>query len=345
MSRSVPAAVAALWVAFAATGCGPAGGGPVASSTSPQAPALSSQTPSNAPTVAASTPPGAVLPAWVVAEIRVGDGPGYADIADGAVWVGNHRSNSISRIDPASNSVTATVPVPRDPTGITAGFGSIWTFAFDPTGVTRVDIATNEVVVTIPISAPGGSYTGLVEGGDSMWIAPEGGRLYRIDPEDNTATDVAGLDTDCPGSLAFIDGSLWHVPLCGAPVVLRINPDNGKVLKKVEVPADSHAVWAGLDRLWAVTAWGELTEIDPAANEALRSKSVGLAAEQVRTGLGAVWVRVDDRTLVAVDPTDLSIQETYTLPPAQIPGGGIAISDDAVWAVNFAAGTVWRIEP
>lgn len=343
MSRSVTAAI--VVVVLASVGCSPPAGAPTSIASSPDAAANptpeATPTRTSAPTSPAPTP----LPDGVVAEIRVGDGPGYADVANGAVWVGNHRGNSISKIDPATNSVTTTVEVPRDPTGITAGFGSIWTFAFDPTAVTRVDTETAKVTATIPIDAPGGSITGLAKGAGSMWIAPEGGRLYRLDPATNTATDVTGLDTDCPGSLAFADGSLWHVPLCGAPVVLRIDPDDGSVQAKVDVPESSHAIWAGLDRIWSVTSWGELAEIDPATNKVVQSKSVGLAAEQLRTGVGAVWVRVDDRTLVAVDPADLSVLESYLLPSAQIPGGGIAISDDAVWAMNFSAGTVWRIEP
>nr|MBA2300990.1 hypothetical protein [Chloroflexota bacterium] len=237
------------------------------------------------------------------------------------------------------------VPVPGEPTGITAGFGSLWTFVPGTPGVKRIDIETQEVVATIPLEAPGGAITGFVEAAGSMWLAPEGGRLIRIDPTDNTATDVGGLDTNCAGSLAVADGSLWHVPFCGAPIVLRIDPADGKVLAKVDVPEASHAVWSGFDRVWTVSVWGDVAEIDPAMNKTIRSASVGLAAEQVRTGLGAVWVRVDDRTLVAVDPLDLSIRATYELPQAQIPGGGIAISEDAVWAVNFTAGTVWRIQP
>lgn len=345
MHRSTSGALAILIVTVGVAACGPGGVGQGTSSGSNTSAPSPTSEPTLASTPAPTVPAASSFPDGVVAEIRVGEGPGYADVADGSVWVGNHRGKSISRIDPATNAIVATIPVPRDPTGVTAGFGSIWTFTFDPTAVTRVDIATEEVVATIPIDAPGGSITGFAVGAGAMWLAPEGGRLFRIDPDDNTATDVAGLDTDCPGSLAFADGSLWHVPFCGAPVVLRIDPASGKVLAKVEVLEDAHALWAGLDRVWAVTGWGELVEIDPATDRMVQSKSVGLAAEQVRTGLGAVWVRVDDRTLVAVDPGDLSVRASYTLPAAQIPGGGIAITDDAVWAMNFTAGTVWRIEP
>ena len=345
MPRSVAPIAATLVLSIASVGCTGTPGATQTSTTSsgPAASASAASPISAEPTLA--TAPASTLPTGVVAEIRVGEGPGYAAVAAGSVWVGNHRSDSISRIDPLTDSVTATVSVPGLPTGITAGFGSIWTFTVDDRAVQRVDIATEKVVATIPVDAPAGSITGFVEAEGAMWLAPEGGRLIRIDPKDNTATDVLGLDTDCPGSLAAAEGSLWHVPLCGAPVVLRIDPADAKVVAKIEVPDASHAVWGGLDRVWAVSRWGDLAEIDPAANKMIRSESVGLAAEQVQTGLGAVWVRVDDRTLVAIEPRDLSIRATYALPPAQIPGGGIAVSDDAVWAANFTAGTVWRIQP
>ncbi len=280
-----------------------------------------------------------------MAEIRVGEGPGYATVADGSVWVGNHRGNSISRVDPSTNSVVATIQVPGEPTGMTAGFGSIWTFVPGGRSVKRIDIETGAVSATIPVPAPGGSITGFTEGVGSMWLAPEGGRLFRIDPADNTATDVMGLGTDCPGSLTFGDGSLWHVPQCGAPVVLRIDPQAGDVTATIAVPSGTQAVWFGLDRVWAVSGRGDLTEIDPRTDKAARSARIGFSAEQVRTGLGSVWVRVDAQMLASVDPQDLTVEHVYELPPAQIPGGGIAISDDSVWAVNFGAATVSRIQP
>src|SRR5688572_4426548 len=105
MARS-NAAAAALVIALA--GCSATGGGSPAASPSPTQTAPAS--PSRAPaTPAPATPVPSVLPAGVVAEIAVGEGPGYADVAGGSVWVGNHRSDSISRIDPATNSVIATV--------------------------------------------------------------------------------------------------------------------------------------------------------------------------------------------------------------------------------------------
>ena len=343
MRRSA-ALVDILAIAMVGAGCGSVGAPSGATTGEPTTPPSASPSDPQLPTAGPPSP--AALPAGVVAEIVVGKGPGYADVAGGSIWVGNHRGDSISRIDPTTNTVTATIPVPGEPTGLTAGFGSVWTYVIGTSpGVRRVDVITEKVVGSIPIDAIGGSYTGLAEGAGAMWIAPEGGRLYRIDPIENTAEDVAGLDTDCPGSLAFADGSLWHLPLCGAPVVLRIDPADGTVVAKVAVPERSHAVWAGLDRIWTVSTWGDLAEVDPATNKAVRSKSIGQAAEQLRTGLGAIWVRVDDRTLVAVDPADLSVRAQYALPFAQIPGGGLTISDDAAWAVNFAAGTVWRIEP
>jgi YVTN family beta-propeller protein len=62
----------------------------------------------------------------VVARIPVGRGP--TDIAAGAgsVWVANYLDGTISRIDPATNSVVDTIAVGAWPEHIAAGQGGVW---------------------------------------------------------------------------------------------------------------------------------------------------------------------------------------------------------------------------
>ena len=47
----------------------------------------------------------------VVARISVGEGYGIA-AGEGAIWAANNDTNTLSRINPASNAVTATFPLP-----------------------------------------------------------------------------------------------------------------------------------------------------------------------------------------------------------------------------------------
>jgi YVTN family beta-propeller protein len=62
-----------------------------------------------------------------VATIRVGQGPENAAVAaDGTVFVPNVGSDTVSRIDPATNSVIETIPVGSKPFPAAFAFGDIW---------------------------------------------------------------------------------------------------------------------------------------------------------------------------------------------------------------------------
>ncbi|MDQ3880094.1 MAG: hypothetical protein M3295_03325, partial [Chloroflexota bacterium] len=72
-------------------------------------------------------PTPAPLPDYVEAVVNVGIDPGYATLAYGSLWVGNHHGDSVSRVDPDTAEVVATIRVRGEPTGVAAGFDSIWT--------------------------------------------------------------------------------------------------------------------------------------------------------------------------------------------------------------------------
>ena len=58
--------------------------------------------------------------------ISVDEGPTAVAASDDAIWVVNARGRTISRIDPATNTVVATIAVTGTPSAITSGEGKIW---------------------------------------------------------------------------------------------------------------------------------------------------------------------------------------------------------------------------
>jgi YVTN family beta-propeller protein len=58
--------------------------------------------------------------------IHVGRGADRIAVAGGSVWVTNAIDETVSRVDPATGRVMATVPVGARPVGIAAGDGKIW---------------------------------------------------------------------------------------------------------------------------------------------------------------------------------------------------------------------------
>jgi virginiamycin B lyase len=92
-----------------------------------------------------------------IATIPVGpsEGPEGMAFGAGAVWI-SHKEGAVTRIDPASNSIVARIPVDREARYLAVGAGAVWVTSFDLGTVQRIDSATNRVVKTIRLgSCPG----------------------------------------------------------------------------------------------------------------------------------------------------------------------------------------------
>ena len=70
------------------------------------------------------------------------------------MWVWNHEQQ-VLRVDPASNTVAATIEGISETLGVGVAVGGGWVWAVVPTGIGRIDPAKNEIVDTIPIGEGG----------------------------------------------------------------------------------------------------------------------------------------------------------------------------------------------
>jgi len=107
-------------------------------------------------------------------------------VGEGAVWTLNQGDGSISRIDPKTNKVVATIDagIPGDGGEIAAGEGSVWATVFG-FPITRIDPATNKVVQQFVGAGGDAIRVGL----GSVWLSNlEAGNVWRIDPKRVAAT-------------------------------------------------------------------------------------------------------------------------------------------------------------
>ena len=98
--------------------------------------------------------PPAVGPLPSRATIPVGRQPTTVVIGQRAVWVANKLDNSLSRIDPQTNRVVATITASDGVADLAVGRDAVWTGG-DRRGVARVvriDSRTNRVVATVPVT-------------------------------------------------------------------------------------------------------------------------------------------------------------------------------------------------
>lgn len=106
----------------------------------------------------------------------------------GSVWVASdNKTGKVSRLDPATNKVIATITVSPGTWYLAFGFGSVWAVSSDSKTIQRIDPATNNVVKTTALGRQPGF---LAAGEGAVWVQEQGdGTVARIDP---TSGDVTG---------------------------------------------------------------------------------------------------------------------------------------------------------
>lgn len=88
----------------------------------------------------------------------------------GSVWVANSLDGTVSRIDPQTNAVTATIAVGEGPTAIAAGGGGVWTANQYAGTISRIDPATNTVARRITV---GNRPAGIAVAGGVVWLGTQ----------------------------------------------------------------------------------------------------------------------------------------------------------------------------
>jgi virginiamycin B lyase len=275
------------------------------------------------------------------ATIPVGRQPTTVVIGQGAVWVANKLDNSVSRIDPKTNRVVVSIPVPDGVADLAVGRDAVWTGG-DRRGVARVvriDPRTNRVVVaTVPVGA---QPSGLAVAKDAVWVASVvDGTITRIDPQSNQVTAVIHTGGR-PVHLAADDRAVW-VAYPQDNQVRRIDPTTNRVVATLRVlqPQD---VALGFGSVWVPSGRsGVVVRIDPQTDTATSSIHLAGKPSTIAVGAGAVWVKHSDPSGVQrIDPQTNTV--TATVPVAS---GlyGLAVDDHWLWSIDFLGDTVTRLQ-
>jgi glutamine cyclotransferase len=106
--------------------------------------------------------------------------------------------------------------------------------------IQKIDPATGQVLSTIP--APGGGRdSGLAWAEGTLWVGQYRDRkIHQIDPQTGTILRTIESNRFVTG-VTWVDGELWHGTLEGDESDLRrVDPQTGKVLEKLDMPAGVH---------------------------------------------------------------------------------------------------------
>ena len=137
-----------------------------------------------------------------------------------AVWVTSSEKNLVTRVNPRTNVIEASIEVGPKPRFLTTGEGSVWTINQGDGSISRVDIKTNKVVATIEAGIPGnGGEIALGDG--SVWVTSFEYPITRIDAATNKV--VQQFYGDGGDAIRFGLGSVWLSNLRAANV-WRLDP-------------------------------------------------------------------------------------------------------------------------
>ena len=271
--------------------------------------------------------------------------PGAPDwiAIDDAVWISNEPKNSVTRLDPQTNTVAATIDVGHAPcSGLAVGFGSLWVPLCGDRALARVDLKTGQVTARIATGIAGDE-GGLATGAGSVWLLTDArGTLVRLDPDTNRV--VAEISV-APGSFAaaFGLGALW-VTSTEKNVVMRVDVHTNRIVETIPVGRAPRFLAVGEGAVWTLNQGdGSVSRIDPRTNEVVATIEVGVPGPggEIAAGLGSVWVTSLEFPISRIDPATNEVVQQFAGPG----GDAIRVGLGSVWLSNLRAGNVWRLDP
>lgn len=267
-------------------------------------------------------------------------------------------ANTLARIDPATNKVSAVIRVGSDPAVTAARGDTVWVYSRGSESIWQVDVATNRVVDTTAVSLPAdccGLFTGPVLAADASggWFVAGGFPatkpvLVHV-PVGRRGKHEYSLPVT-PTGVAVGGGAVWVVGHDSRrDEVLRVDSENGRVTDTVGFPASARidSVAFGFGALWVVSsARAMLYKIDPRSHQVKRF-SLGrsrAARPEIMQDIGEIYVRVTGGggTTWVIDPSPLRLDHAETDgPPSRFENEGHLRSQ---WWYDQPSGYVRRQE-
>ena len=272
----------------------------------------------------------------------------------GSVWalVPDQEEPAILRIDPATNEIIASVPLPGQRCqGFTVSDDAVW--ACVTGGVVRIDPETNAITDEVPFETAQ-VWSRLAFGAGSVWAIGAAdavpNQLVRIDPGgDDSDLHSARPWRHEPG-LRLRRGLGQRFPGWACPAD-RPGHRGGDRARHRSSAADGDRGRPGQPVGHPLRLGGfapdepTVVRIDPTDGSAVTEIATGVASLG-KGGLWAtdeaVWVRAPDTFLTRIDPATNEVVETITGPPGT---GDVTVAFDSVWITAGNALTIYRMAP
>ncbi|HEY6067866.1 MAG TPA: BTAD domain-containing putative transcriptional regulator [Gaiellaceae bacterium] len=254
----------------------------------------------------------------VVGATRVGAAPRGAAVTAKTIWVANSGDGTVSEVDARSRKLVRNIGIGAQATEIAVGAGAVWVATGLDNTVVQLDARTGGTLHTFRFPRDIDASAYAIAAGDGKVWAVSGSRLVEIDPGSDVVVRRDPL-TCCGGlrDVAVGARAVWLADL--GQLVARISQVTARSTGTVKLEAVPTAITVGYGSVWAA----------------------GSAAGRL-----LLW---------RIDPETLQLTQTVTLGTARNPGlygsygflstVDVAAGAGAVWATDFDAGTLIRVDP
>lgn len=274
--------------------------------------------------------------------LHIGKTADWVAITPDALWVGSTGPNAVSRIDPKTNTVTATVKLGGEPcAGLATGFGSLWVpLCGKVPMLAKVDDKTRSLTKVFEVG-PAAGEGGVATSPDSVWLVIDKvGTLARIDPDTGAIRQKIQVP---PGSYnpRYSDGQIWVTRADGSEIT-GIDPAAGVKIATIATGPGPRFLTDGAGAVWTLDQGdGSLTRIDTRTKSA---KVIALGTPghggDIAFGEGMIWTTVKKIPLSVVD----GASDRLLCQWKGAGGDSLGVGFGAIWLTDYDAGTVSRIE-
>jgi glutamine cyclotransferase len=300
-------------------------------------------------------------------ELRVLDQQAFVDApqayrvvpAFGSIWVdqvaGSENDGKttwvVTRIDPKTSAVVASIPISTTTDGMAATDTSLWVLDGDAQALREIDPKTNKSTGrTIPVGDQGGD---LLFANGKLWHVGYD-TISSIDPATGAVTHLpmaGGCGQGC--GMVVTSDAIYKI---SDNTLLKLSLDGTKILAKNTTDVAGTALAIGKDGVYAGSPTASVAILDPgtlalkkaiSADPAVGSDGTKWSLGNAGTGdivaddAGA-WVRFSPQTVGHVDPAAGTIT-LYGGPfPSEVGSGGgsnIAVADGSLWVTNVGQGS------
>jgi tRNA A-37 threonylcarbamoyl transferase component Bud32/streptogramin lyase len=239
--------------------------------------------------------------AELVAAVELGGAPTSVDTGFGSVWIVDPRESALKELDPATNTVTRSIPVTPAPKYIFFGGDAGWVATYGETTDTEILWRLEPRTGSLSRFADTGGWAE----GRSLWLwnYEEIYTIAEVDVESGRVLETIRIPRlNNAVGLSFDREAVWVTHPEAPSLLKRLDPRTGEVVAEIEVgPVETSLAENG--QVWVATNDGSVVRIDPATNQVADTIEVTRSPKLLVLGGDSLWVAdARDPVVARVDP-------------------------------------------